>query len=175
MSDRDESAARRRAALAAFPQRQTSHIADEGFRHSTDFGMLGRKSRQGATVALNDELIVLRFHLGKTAQLIERCDRVLKPGSNWAIRGGIATGQMTANRTQRQLKLVWRQMILKLDQHPIKHVGVRPREEALGLRSESVEKGWFPAPPTPAEADLAYEPIAFECRKVGTDSVISQP
>jgi hypothetical protein len=39
--------------------------------------MIRDKRRQGTTVALNDELIVVLFHVSKTTQQIEGSDRVL--------------------------------------------------------------------------------------------------
>jgi hypothetical protein len=81
-------------------QWQTSHIADESFSQSTNFGMTVRKSRQRATVALDDELIVVLFHCGKAAQLIESGDRVLKSSGDRAVGGGIATGQLAATGAQ---------------------------------------------------------------------------
>jgi len=110
----DEPAPWSRSVLAAFPQWQTSHIADEGFGQSTNFGMIGRKSRQGATIALDDELVFLRFQFGKTAQLIEGGDRVLKPGRERTVGGRIATGQMAAAGAQQGFNLTWRNAPLKL-------------------------------------------------------------
>jgi hypothetical protein len=113
MRDRDKPASRGRSALAAFAQGQTRHIAGEGFSQSTDFWMIGHKGRQGTTVALDDELIVVLFHRGKTAQLIEGGDRVLKSSADRAVGGGIATGQVAATGAQQGFNLIWRKTPLK--------------------------------------------------------------
>jgi hypothetical protein len=110
----DEPAAWRRLALADFSHWQTGHIADEGFSQLTDFGMIGRKSCQGTTVALNDELIVVLFHFSKTPQQIEGSDRVLKPSGDRTVGGRIATCQMAATRAQEDFNLMWRKARLKL-------------------------------------------------------------
>jgi hypothetical protein len=62
--------------------------------------MIGRKSRQGTTVALDEELVVALFHRGKPAQLIEGGSRVLKSSGDRPVGGGIATGQMAAAGAQ---------------------------------------------------------------------------
>jgi hypothetical protein len=113
MCEWDEPASRGGSALAAFPQWPTSHIADKGFGQSTDFRMIGRKSRQGTTVALDDELIILRFHFGEAAQLIEGRDRVLKPSNERTVGGRIATGEMAATGAQQGFNQIWRQAPLK--------------------------------------------------------------
>ncbi len=100
MRDWDKPAPRGGSALAAFAQGQPRHIAGEGFGQSTDFRMIGHKGRQGTTVALDDELIVVLFHCGKTTQLIEGGSRVLKSSADRAVGGGIATGQTAATGTQ---------------------------------------------------------------------------